>query len=62
MKNYKQKLANWHHVFGGNKWENKIVKTYNINATPSYFILDSTKKIIAKPYELSDVKAFIEAL
>ncbi len=61
-KNYKQKLANWHHVFGGNKWENKIVKTYNINATPSYFILDSTKKIIAKPYELSEVKAFIEAL
>lgn len=61
-KNYKQKLANWHHIFGENKWENKIVKTYNINATPSYFILDATKKIIAKPYELSEVKAFIETL
>ena len=61
-KNYTQKLANWHHIFGENKWENKIVKTYNINATPSYFILDATKKIIAKPYELSEVKAFIETL
>ncbi|MBT4869429.1 MAG: TlpA family protein disulfide reductase, partial [Polaribacter sp.] len=59
---YKKKLPNWQHVFGEGKWENKIVKTYNINATPTYFILDSTKNIIAKPYELEDVKAFIERL
>ena len=61
-KKYKKKLPNWHHVFGENKWENKIVKTYNINATPSYFILDATKKIIAKPDQLKDVKTFIERL
>jgi thiol-disulfide isomerase/thioredoxin len=59
---YKKKLPNWHHVFGEGKWENKIVKTYNINATPTYFILDATKNIIAKPFELEDVKTFIERL
>ncbi len=61
-KNYKKKLPNWHHVFGEGNWENNVVKTYNINATPSYLILDATKKIIAKPAELKDVKAFIEML
>ena len=59
---YKKKLPNWHHVFGEGKWENKIVKNYNINATPTYFILDTTKNIIAKPSELEDVKTFIEKL
>lgn len=59
---YKKKLPNWHHVFGEGKWENKIVKNYNINATPTYFILDATKNIIAKPSELEDVKTFIEKL
>lgn len=61
-KNYKKTLPNWHHVLGLNKWENKIVKTYNIKATPSYFILDANKKIIGKPNELKDVKAFIDKL
>jgi thiol-disulfide isomerase/thioredoxin len=61
-KKYKKKLPNWHHIFGEGYWENKILKTYNINATPSYLILDATKKIIAKPAELKEVKAFIEML
>ena len=58
-KKMKITLPNWHHILGLNKWENKIARTYNINATPTYFILDTNKKIIAKPYELKDVKAFL---
>ncbi|PWG05993.1 TlpA family protein disulfide reductase [Polaribacter aquimarinus] len=61
-KNYKQNLPNWHHVLGLNKWENKIARTYNIISTPSYFMLDANKKIIAKPDALEDVKKFIEKL
>ncbi|WP_405610710.1 TlpA family protein disulfide reductase [Polaribacter sp. Asnod1-A03] len=58
-KNYKTNLPNWHHVLGLKKWQNKIARTYNINATPTYFILDKDKKIIAKPESLEDVKTFI---
>jgi len=61
-KNYKKKLPNWHHVLGLKKWQNKIVNTYNINATPTYFVLDSTKKIIGKPNELKELKSFIKKL
>ncbi|WP_158839926.1 TlpA family protein disulfide reductase [Polaribacter sp. L3A8] len=55
---FKNTLPNWHHVLGLNKWENKIARTYNIVSTPSYFILDANKKIIAKPEHLKDVKDF----
>jgi thiol-disulfide isomerase/thioredoxin len=52
-------LKNWHHIFGIGKWENKTARTYQINSTPSYFILDANKKIIAKPISLKDAKKFI---
>ena len=54
----KETLPNWHHVLGLNKWQNKTARTYNIVSTPSYFILDANKKIIAKPEHLKDVEAF----
>jgi thiol-disulfide isomerase/thioredoxin len=58
----KANLKGWHNVLGLNKWENTTARTYQINATPSYFILDKNKKIIAKPNEIEDVKAFIEKM
>jgi thiol-disulfide isomerase/thioredoxin len=58
----KANLQGWHNVLGLNKWENKTARTYNINATPSYFVLDKNKKIIAKPNEFKDVKEFINKL
>jgi thiol-disulfide isomerase/thioredoxin len=58
----KTTLPNWHHVLGLNKWQNKTATTYNIVATPTYFILDSTKKIIAKPNSLKDVASFVYKL
>ncbi|MFK8059738.1 MAG: TlpA family protein disulfide reductase [Polaribacter sp.] len=61
-KNYKKNLPNWHHVLGLNKWENKIARTYNIMSTPTYFIVDKNKKIIAKPDTLEDVKKAIKKL
>lgn len=58
----KANLNGWHNVLGLNKWENKTARTYQINATPTYFILDKYKKIVAKPNDINDVKAFIEKL
>ncbi|WP_369048301.1 TlpA family protein disulfide reductase [Tenacibaculum sp. UWU-22] len=57
-------LHGWHHAVGinaKNKWDNKLVTdTYRVYATPSYFILDANKKIVAKPYELKDIKKYFE--
>jgi thiol-disulfide isomerase/thioredoxin len=61
-KSLKATLPNWHHVLGLNKWKNKTAKTYNINATPNYFILDANKKIIAKPIPLEELKHLIRKL
>ena len=36
-------------VLGLGKWENKIGDAYGIDSTPTYFVLDKDKKIIAKP-------------
>jgi hypothetical protein len=44
------------HVLGLKKWDNDIVKAYNIDATPSFILLDKDKTIIAKPFDLEALK------
>lgn len=58
----KTNLPGWHHVLGLKKWENEIARTYQINATPTYFVLDKNKKIVAKPNEIKEVKEYLEKL
>jgi len=55
---YKEQFKNWSNVLGLKKWENPTARDYEIVSTPTYFILDANKKIILKPEELDDVKAF----
>lgn len=52
IKNY----PNFIHVLGLEKWDNSIAESYNVNATPSYFLLDKDKIIIAKPFDLEALK------
>ena len=61
-KNYKKRLPNWHHVLGLGKWENKTAKKYQINSTPTYFVLGADKKIIANPEQLKDLKEVLKEL
>lgn len=42
------------------KWESPVVKSYAIHATPSFFVLDKDKNILAKPEHVDDLKAFLE--
>jgi thiol-disulfide isomerase/thioredoxin/uncharacterized protein YlbG (UPF0298 family) len=56
---YAEKFTNWTNVLGLKKWENSIAKMYNITATPTYFVLNKSKMIIAKPDHIKDVKAFL---
>jgi len=50
------------HVYGEGKWENEIGNQYNVTGTPSYFVLDSDKKIIAKPNDFVDFKKYFNTL
>ncbi|WP_034690824.1 TlpA family protein disulfide reductase [Kaistella palustris] len=41
-------------------WNSSYVDQYNVHATPTYFILDSADKIIAKPDHAADVIKFLK--
>lgn len=50
----------WTNILGLEKWKNPIAKNYKIVSTPTYFILDSNKKIIGKPNYFKDVVAYFK--
>lgn len=45
-------------VYGEGKWDNPIGDSYNVTGTPTYFVLDSAKKIIKKPEDFTAFKAY----
>jgi thiol-disulfide isomerase/thioredoxin len=57
---FAKKLTSWTNILGLKKWENAMAKAYNISSTPTYFILDKDKIILAKPEHFEDVKAYFE--
>ena len=57
---YTKIFKKWSNVLGFGKWENNIARNYKIVSTPTYFILDANKKMIAKPEFIEDVKAFFK--
>jgi len=62
-RNWKEKIKSFPdfiHVLGLGKWGNKIGDDYGVEITPSYFVLDKDKKIVAKPKDIEAVKAFLE--
>ena len=54
------KLPDFQHAIALGKWESKYAKTYNILQTPTYFVLDKEKRIIAKPENDKMVVEFLE--
>ena len=56
IKNFK----GWHHVLGLEKWESKIARSYDVVGTPTYFVLDADKKIVAKPEKFKDLIRALE--
>ncbi len=43
-----------------NGWNSSFADTYNIHATPTYFILDANNKIISKPEHVGDVLEYFK--
>ena len=60
--NYQLKMPGWHHVLGLGKWENPTARTYQINSTPTYFILGIDKQIISIPETIDDLKLVLRKL
>jgi thiol-disulfide isomerase/thioredoxin len=50
------------HVVGLGKWENEIGNDYGVNATPTYFVLDKDKKIIAKPENFEGLLEILQSI
>ena len=61
-KNYQLKMPGWHHVLGLGKWGNTTARTYQINYTPTYFVLGMDKEIISIPKTLDDLKLVLKEL
>ena len=57
-----ENYPNFTHVIGLGKWDNPIVRTYGVAATPMYFLLSSSKIIMAKPYEYEDLEVVLKDL
>jgi len=55
----KAKFPNFKHAIALGKWESDYAKLYAVNQTPTYFVLDSNKRFIAKP---EDDKQVVEYL
>ncbi len=59
--NWKKLIATYPefiNVLGLGKWTNKLGVLYNVNETPTYFILDKNKKIIAKPNDILELRDY----
>ncbi|MFV0565713.1 MAG: TlpA family protein disulfide reductase [Flavobacteriaceae bacterium] len=50
------------HVYGQGKWDNQIGNNYGITSTPTYFVLDKDKHIIAKPESLEALKSVLNSV
>lgn len=52
-------LPEFLHVPGLGKWENETGNAYNISKTPTYYLLDANKVILAKPNSLEELVEII---
>mgnify|MGYP003665112006 CR=1 FL=1 len=53
-----EQFPNFIHTYDLKKWESPLIKTYGVSATPSYFVLDSNKVILAKPEHMEDLETY----
>lgn len=54
-----KKYPSWKNVYAKYKWKNINAVNYNVHSTPSYFLLNREKTIIAKPNSLEKIKRLL---
>lgn len=52
----KAKLNNQYNICDGMGWDSPVVEDYAVDMTPSLFLLDVNKVLIAKPFDIEEVK------
>ncbi|QCX01433.1 redoxin domain-containing protein [Aggregatimonas sangjinii] len=55
------KLPDFKHLISLGKWDSEYADLYDIHKTPTYYVLDTEKKIIAKPDGDSEVITFLNS-
>ncbi|WP_405410997.1 TlpA family protein disulfide reductase [Maribacter sp. Asnod1-A12] len=53
-------LPRFNHAIALGRWESDYAQTFGIQSTPTYFILDSEKRFLAKPESDKEVIEFLE--
>ncbi len=53
-------LPNFTHVLGLGHWDNEVRIEYDVHATPTFFLLNAEKEIIAKPKTLEELLGLLE--
>ncbi|MGM0612608.1 MAG: TlpA family protein disulfide reductase, partial [Bacteroidota bacterium] len=48
IKNGKQFMPGWHHVWAKEGWDDELIELYNVFGTPEMYILDGDFKILEK--------------
>lgn len=56
----KKQLSNFTHVLSLGKWDSDYANVYDIHSTPTYYVLDTDKKIVSKPESYTNVLSFLE--
>ncbi len=54
------KLNDFEHAIALGRWDSEYAKLYDIHKTPTYYILDKDKRILAKPESDKEVVAFLK--
>ncbi|MBO6058186.1 MAG: TlpA family protein disulfide reductase [Bacteroidales bacterium] len=50
----------YQNIFANEGWNSKIVEDYAVDMTPSLFLLDEDKVIIAKPFDIDEIIEFFD--
>ncbi len=51
---------NYYNICDGRGWKSPIVENYAVDMTPSLFILDEDKIIVAKPFDIDEITEFFD--
>ncbi|WP_048331526.1 TlpA family protein disulfide reductase [Bizionia psychrotolerans] len=46
------------HTYDLKKWDSPLIDIYGVSATPSYFVLDADKNMLAKPEHVEDLETY----
>ena len=55
----KEAYVNFTHIRAKNKWDSKVVKSYGVYASPTFYVLDKEHKIVGKAKNVVELKALL---